>query len=196
MPAHPKAEIRRPKAPKSEGNPKTRNPKSSPGAARTKRAGKEPRNTRNTRKKRRVFPAFRVFRVFRGSPIASILRAISERRSETAGAVAAAARRMNVPSLEPCQRNDSAHLATQVGPWRGSPFGFRFVLLKLQPFWLQFCWTAAFERCKFKTLNSTRVYAGTHAIHLQSQVHPAHELRRQNSRATLTSRWRSLGGLL
>ena len=40
------------------------------------------------------------------------------------------------------------------------------------------------------TSNSTRVYAGTHAIHLQSQVHSAHELRRQNSRATLTSRWR------
>ena len=70
------------------------------------------------------------------------------------------------------------------------PFGFRFVLLKLQPFWLQFYWTASVERCKLMTSNSTRVYAGTHAIHLQSQVHSAHELRRQNSRATLTSRWR------
>ena len=68
--------------------------------------------------------------------------------------------------------------------------GLRFVLLKLQPFWLQFYWTASVERCRLKTSNSTRVYAGTNVIHLQSQVHSARELRRQNSRATLTSRWR------
>ena len=45
------------------------------------------------------------------------------------------------------------------------------------------------ERRKLKTSNVTRVYAGTHAMNLQSQVHSARELRRQNSRPTLTSRW-------
>ena len=69
-------------APQAPGESEIRRPKSSPGRARTKRGGKEPRNTRNTRKKSRAFPAFRVFRVFRGSPIASILRAIWEGRSE------------------------------------------------------------------------------------------------------------------
>ena len=134
--ANPKSEGRNPKAgrkseirrPKSEGNPK-----SSPGVARTKRGGKEPRNTRNTRKKSRVFPAFRVFRVFRGSPIASILRAIWERRSEIRNPKAEARRPSSQsfrasalrPMLTPRRFRVTQRPHRMRGRLRISAFGFR-----------------------------------------------------------------------